>query len=228
MVKSVTALILACGGSKRIHKKNIISFFGNPIISYPIKAAIGSGMVDEVVVSTDDEEILKVAKSYGAKDHPLRPPEYCGDTVPMDKAIRYELEENIISEVIILLYSTAVFVTRYVLGSAFLKFIDEELDHLISVKKATEKSSYTLLVNEKRKEVKRKYLFEGLEDHSYDKEYHSADQFEIFYRDRYLKSGDFYGKTGVWEYNPHEVVTINNWEDYNEALLKYKQKYIDT
>jgi N-acylneuraminate cytidylyltransferase len=66
MSKSI-AIIPARGGSKRIPRKNIRDFLGSPIISYPIKAALDSGCFDEVMVSTDDEEIAAVAKKYGAK-----------------------------------------------------------------------------------------------------------------------------------------------------------------
>ena len=60
------AIIPARGGSKRIPRKNIRSFLGKPIIAYSIEAAINSGLFDEIIVSTDDEEIASVAKEYGA------------------------------------------------------------------------------------------------------------------------------------------------------------------
>jgi N-acylneuraminate cytidylyltransferase len=61
------AIITARGGSKRIPKKNIKHFLGKPIISYSIEIAINSGIFDEIMVSTDDEEIKKIALQYGAK-----------------------------------------------------------------------------------------------------------------------------------------------------------------
>src|SRR6185503_8157408 len=60
------AIIPARGGSKRIPRKNIKSFLGRPIIAYSIEAALESKVFDEVMVSTDDEEIEAVAKQYGA------------------------------------------------------------------------------------------------------------------------------------------------------------------
>ena len=60
------AIITARGGSKRIPKKNIKEFCGKPIIAYSIEAAISSGAFDEVMVSTDSEEIKAVAETYGA------------------------------------------------------------------------------------------------------------------------------------------------------------------
>ena len=61
------AIIPARGGSKRIPRKNIKPFMGKPIIAYSIEAALESGLFDEVMVSTDDEEIAMVARQYGAK-----------------------------------------------------------------------------------------------------------------------------------------------------------------
>ncbi|WP_286968656.1 pseudaminic acid cytidylyltransferase [Flavobacterium sp. UBA4854] len=61
------AIIPARGGSKRIPRKNIKDFLGKPIIAYSIEAALQSNLFDEVMVSTDDEEIAEIARSYGAK-----------------------------------------------------------------------------------------------------------------------------------------------------------------
>lgn len=67
MKKSKIAIITARGGSKRIPRKNIKLFNGIPIIKYSIDAAIQSGIFDEVMVSTDDQEIADIAIKYGAK-----------------------------------------------------------------------------------------------------------------------------------------------------------------
>ena len=64
---SKIAVIPARGGSKRIPLKNIKEFNGAPLISYSIKAALESKLFDKVVVSTDDEKIASVAKSFGAE-----------------------------------------------------------------------------------------------------------------------------------------------------------------
>ncbi|WP_431126947.1 pseudaminic acid cytidylyltransferase [Flagellimonas flava] len=60
------AIIPARGGSKRIPKKNIKDFLGKPIIAYSIKAALDSNLFDEVIVSTDSNEIGDIAKKHGA------------------------------------------------------------------------------------------------------------------------------------------------------------------
>lgn len=59
-------IIPARGGSKRIPKKNIREFLGKPIIAYSIQAALQSNLFAEVMVSTDDDEIIDIAERYGA------------------------------------------------------------------------------------------------------------------------------------------------------------------
>lgn len=67
MGKMTLAVITARGGSKRIPGKNIKNFCGKPILAYSIEAALNSQLFDEVMVSTDSEEIAEIAKKYGAK-----------------------------------------------------------------------------------------------------------------------------------------------------------------
>ena len=73
------AIIPARGGSKRIPKKNIKHFSGVPIIAYSIKAALESGLFKEVLVSTDDLEIAKIAESFGASVPFIRSSENASD-----------------------------------------------------------------------------------------------------------------------------------------------------
>jgi YrbI family 3-deoxy-D-manno-octulosonate 8-phosphate phosphatase len=75
----VLAIIPARGGSKGIPRKNIKDFAGYPLIAYSIAAGIRAKSVDRVIVSTDDEEIAEVSRSYGAEVPFLRPSELAQD-----------------------------------------------------------------------------------------------------------------------------------------------------
>jgi len=80
------AIIPARGGSKRIPRKNIKVFCGQPMIAYAIKAAQASGLFEHVLVSTDDAEINNIAESFGAETPFVRPAELANDftaTVPV-------------------------------------------------------------------------------------------------------------------------------------------------
>lgn len=72
-------IIPARGGSKRIPRKNVKEFIGKPIIAYSIEAALKSGLFDEVMVSTDDQEIAEIAKQYGASVPFMRSAETAND-----------------------------------------------------------------------------------------------------------------------------------------------------
>ena len=76
---STIALIPARGGSKGIPRKNIKLFNSKPLIFWTIKAAIESKFVDRVIVSTDDEEIADISKSFSAEVPFLRPKELAQD-----------------------------------------------------------------------------------------------------------------------------------------------------
>jgi len=78
----VIALIPARGGSKSIPRKNIRPFAGYPLIAYSIAAGLASETVSRVIVSTDDEEIAAVSRSYGAETPFLRPADYSEDNTP--------------------------------------------------------------------------------------------------------------------------------------------------
>lgn len=81
------AIIPARGGSKRIPRKNIKPFMGKPIIAYSIEAALQSGLFDEVMVSTDDEEIAEIACKYGAQVPFMRSAEMSNDYAGTDDVI---------------------------------------------------------------------------------------------------------------------------------------------
>ncbi len=73
------AFIPARGGSKRIPRKNIRDFHGQPIIAYSIQSAQQCGLFDKVIVSTDDTEIADIARQYGAEVPYMRPAQLADD-----------------------------------------------------------------------------------------------------------------------------------------------------
>ena len=79
-------VIPARGGSKRIPKKNIRNFHGQPIIAYSIQSAINSGCFEKVIVSTDDPDIAAVAMEFGA-DAPFERPAEISDEQQLQNAI---------------------------------------------------------------------------------------------------------------------------------------------
>jgi len=87
------AIIPARGGSKRIPRKNIKDFCGQPMLAYPIQAALQSGLVDKVVVSTDDHEIADIARKYGAEVPFMREPQLADDYTGTTAVLRDALQQ---------------------------------------------------------------------------------------------------------------------------------------
>ncbi|WP_239650462.1 pseudaminic acid cytidylyltransferase [Anaerovibrio lipolyticus] len=136
---SAVVIITARGGSKRIPKKNIKDFCGKPIIAYSIEAALESNLFDEVMVSTDSEEIAEVAKRYGAKVPFMRSEKNSDDYATTDDVLqevisKYEkLGQSF--DTMCCIYPTAPFVTGDNLKQAHKVFATSEADMLESVVK---------------------------------------------------------------------------------------------
>ena len=92
MDAKIIAVIPARGGSKRIPRKNIKPFCGKPMIVYSIEAAIRAGIFDEIIVSTDDEEIADVAKNAGASVPFMRPKELSDDYTATGAVVEHAIK----------------------------------------------------------------------------------------------------------------------------------------
>ncbi|MDR2153310.1 MAG: pseudaminic acid cytidylyltransferase [Helicobacteraceae bacterium] len=105
------AVIPARGGSKRIERKNIRPFCGKPVIAYSIAAALTSGVFDETIVSTDDEEIAQLAKSLGASVPFMRPTELSDDFIGVVPVVAHAIRAIGGANRACLIYATAPFIS---------------------------------------------------------------------------------------------------------------------
>ncbi|MDX9814024.1 MAG: pseudaminic acid cytidylyltransferase [Sulfurimonadaceae bacterium] len=119
------AIIPARGGSKRIPKKNIKLFHGKPLIAYSIEVAIKSKLFSKVIVSTDDEQIAKVAKEYGADVPFLRPLElsddFTGTGAVINHAVEFLQNSNKKIDFVCTIYATAPFLEEKYLLEGYKK-----------------------------------------------------------------------------------------------------------
>jgi len=92
MAKNAIVIIPARGGSKRIPKKNIKDFFGKPLIAYSIEVALSSKLFEKVIVTTDDENIAKIAREYGAEVPFIRPAELSDDFTGTQDVINHTID----------------------------------------------------------------------------------------------------------------------------------------
>lgn len=86
------AVIPARGGSKRIVGKNIRPFAGKPLIAYSLEAAKQSGLFDDIVVTTDSDEIAVIARDYGATYVVMRPEELANDVVGTFPVVQHAID----------------------------------------------------------------------------------------------------------------------------------------
>ncbi len=110
-IPRVLGVIPARGGSKRLPRKNIRSLLGKPLIAYTIEAAQKANCLTDFVVSSEDEEILEVARKYGGPTPFVRPESLAGDKVrnidTVDHAMKFmEEQEGKHYDILVLLQPT--------------------------------------------------------------------------------------------------------------------------
>ena len=131
------AVIPARGGSKRIPRKNIRPFAGKPIIAWPIKTALSSGLFDQVVVSTDDAEIAEVARAAGALVPFMRPKNLSDDYAETKSVVRHAISELKLEtepEVqVCCIYPTSVFADSQLLNEGLEKLISSNCKFVLSM-----------------------------------------------------------------------------------------------
>ena len=102
------------------YQKNIRLFDGKPMLAWPIKAAIDSECFDRIIVSTDDDEIAEIAKSYGAEIPFKRPAQLATDTAGTTQVVAHAVkwhreEEGILYENVCCLYAMQLFQEQKIL-----------------------------------------------------------------------------------------------------------------
>ena len=136
-------IIPARGGSKGLKDKNILPLGGQPLIAWPVKAAIQSGVVDNIFVSTDSTEIAECALRAGAEIPFLREPEYAQDLSTtedtlQDALVRYERHIGFEFDICVFLTATDIFRSPTWISEAVGRLLtDEALESAFSVHKTT-------------------------------------------------------------------------------------------
>ena len=218
------AIITARGGSKRIPRKNIREFCGKPIIYYAIKAALESRVFDEVMVSTDDEEIAEISQRFGAEVPFMRGREASDDyastvDVLVDVVKAYEKQGRFFEQ-ICCIYPTACFITPNKIMEA-MKLL-ENADCVNPVVKSAFSPLRALIVEQgvlvPKWEEYLKYRTQDLPDFYYD-----AGQFYCLWTEKMMKTKKIImGKTVPLFMNELEAQDIDNETDWEIAELKYE------
>jgi len=126
------AIIPARGGSKRLPNKNILDLNGKPLIAWSIEAAKKSKFIDEIVISSDSEEILEIAKKYDVNII-KRPDELATDTASSIDVVKHVIENYPGYEYIVLLQPTSPLRTEKHINKAIELLEKKKADAVISV-----------------------------------------------------------------------------------------------
>jgi pseudaminic acid cytidylyltransferase len=221
------AIIPARGGSQRIYRKNIRKFLGKPIIEYSIESALKSKCFDEIIVSTDDDEISEIAMA-------------CGANVPFKRSILNSSNTSTTIDVLLevlnsyklierqwknicCIYPAAPFITPDLLNKG--KFL---LDNNLEVKSVIPVVKYSHPIQRALK-IQDGYLsfinkdFTNMRTQDLESSYHDAGQFY------WLDTEAFLNTSKIFNYNSmgliieeSKVQDIDNEEDWILAELKYK------
>lgn len=223
---SAIAIITARGGSKRIPNKNKKDFLGKPIMCYSIEAALSSGLFEEVMVSTDDEEIAQIARDSGANVPFMRSAATANDFATTDDVLLEVLAEyekiGRTFEYMACIYPTAPFVTAEKLQDAFRILKEQNASGVMPVVQFSFPPQRGMAVRDGRlaycypeNAMKRSQDLEAI--------YHDCGQF-YFYRTNEYRAckGDLEDGYVPIIMPETQVQDIDNLSDWKLAEMKYK------
>ncbi len=220
------AIIPARGGSKRIPKKNIKDFAGLPLIAYSIKVALESKLFSKVIVSTDDEEIKKVALEYGAEVPFLRPLElsddYSGTGVVVSHALKFLKDRDEEFDYSCTIYATAPLLQVKYLLEGFEKLKNSSAKYAFSCTSMPFPIQRTFKINgEKRCEMFEPSNFTK-RSQDLEEAYQDAGQF-YWNKIKQKTSEIIFGADSIPIILPrHLVQDIDTLEDFQRAQLLYE------
>lgn len=158
-IKKIVAIIPARGGLKRIPRKNIKNFCGKPLIAWTILGALKSKSLNRVIVSTDDPEIAKVAKKYGAEVPFLRPAKLAIPTIGIEPTLKHVYQwllenENYKADALVLLMPTSPLRQTNHIDEAIEIFKKKKVDSVVAVNETpANHTPYWTLVRNKNGKV---------------------------------------------------------------------------
>lgn len=219
------AIIPARGGSKRVPGKNMKSFFGKPMLTYSIQAAFDSGLFEEVMVSTDSEEIAKIAVEYGAKVPFLRSADASNDYAGTDAVCREVLREyekrGKTFDYMVCLYPCAPFVTGEKLRNAMKLFVEKDAEIVFPVVAYSSPPQRSYLI---RDGVAVHHSPQYYECRSQDLEpiYYDCGQFYVHDADVFMGKKPANGRRIPIVVPETEAQDVDNMSDWLLAEVKYK------
>lgn len=221
------AIIPARGGSKRIARKNIKEFAGRPIISYSIEAARRAELFERILVSTDDEDIARVARSYGAETPFMRPKhlsdDHTGTSAVVKHAIRWLKEHDITVKYACCIYATAPLIQEKYLQEGFARIVRSGRSYAFSVTTFPYPVQRALAVNEsgEMEMLQPEYMHTRSQDLR--ESFHDAAQFYWGTAEAFLNDVPLFSQAAIPVFIPRQLVQdIDTQEDWICAEMMYR------
>ena len=220
------AIIPARGGSKRIPRKNIKPFHGKPLLAYSIQTALASELFDDVIVSTDDAEIAKIAQHYGASVPFIRPAKLADDFstsgAVVQHAIKWLQEHGNKVRYVCTIYATAPLLQKEYLQKGFKQLQSSNAKYTFSATSMPFPIQRTFkITSDGRCEMFTKEYF-STRSQDLETAYHDAGQF--YFNDLERISKDIiFGKDSIPILLPRYLVQdIDEPEDWEYAEMIYE------
>ncbi|WP_372920500.1 cytidylyltransferase domain-containing protein [Salegentibacter sp.] len=221
----ILGLIPARGGSKGIPGKNIKLLGGKPLLQYTWEAAKRASLLDKVILSSEDQEIIEVAKNLGLEVPFTRPEELAHDETPSIEVIKHALnffkEKGENFDAVCLMQPTTPFRSPGLLDACIKKFVENNLDSLISVREVPAEFNPHWVFEEKEGLLK---LATGEESiiprrQELPKAYFRDGAIYLTKTEVLLEQNSLYGKrTGFYDTTGTPYVNIDTPEDWEKAM----------
>lgn len=221
------AVIMGRGGSKRVPLKNIKPFCGKPMIAHPIQAARGSGLFDRIIVSTDSEQIAKVARECGAEVPFLRPPELADDyvtTAPvLAHALNWLADNGCVVRYVCCIYATSVFALPEYLRKGYELLVEKKVSSVFPVSAYPSSIYRALQINKKGCLEMVWPEHELTRSNDLPEAYHDVGQFYWLDSKKFLAEQRIYTPDAMPVIVPRTLAQdIDTLEDWEAAELKFK------
>ena len=222
------AIIPARGGSKGLPRKNLRPLGGIPLIAWTIKAAKESPLVDLVVVTSDDQEILDIATKFGADIIIKRPPHLATDDATTADAVKHVFENLQYPENFVLLQPTSPLRNEHYVTECIDFFRSSKAKSVVSVTKSTESPYWTFTIENQilTRVVKSNQFFDQRQKLPTTFVLNGA--IYVWDTNHFLRNGDFVSSmTRAFEMPAEVSIDIDSLEDFERAS-KYFNRYAIT
>lgn len=231
--KGLLAVIPAREGSKRVPKKNIQLLGNKPLVAWTIESAKNASSIEEILVSTDSQEILEICKLHGYFNNYIRPGNLATDAtnqfLVIQHAIEYYFIQGIEFENVVLLQPTSPFRTGQLIDQVYQEFKKKKYDALISVSLSDTPKQWTNFLPEDKSLsnfIDEDYV--GMQSQELGKTYKFDGALYFYNVKRLLEEKKLIFKNNIYAYilDGHESLDIDNQMDLDFANFLIKSKNV--